>query len=69
MSDLAITARCWRDLGAIPDDEGEHIVQVFAAFDVPEDGGVWDSLYLVGPIPWPGEWPPPPALRRQRRRR
>ncbi len=30
MTDLAITARCWRDLEALAEDEGEHIVQVFA---------------------------------------
>lgn len=31
-------------------------------FDVPEDGGVWDSIYVIGPIPSPEEWPPPLAL-------
>ncbi len=34
-------------------------------FEVPEDGGVWNSLYLVGPVPSPDEWPPPPTLGRQ----
>ena len=38
------------------------------AFDVPEDGGVWDSLYLVGPSPSPDEWPPRPLPGRPRGR-
>jgi hypothetical protein len=28
------------------------------AFGCPADGGSWDSLYLVGPIPDPDAWPP-----------
>jgi hypothetical protein len=29
------------------------------AMDYPLDGGVWDSLYLVGPCPSIDDWPPP----------
>lgn len=31
MSDLAITARCWEDLAALPDEVAEHILDVFVA--------------------------------------
>lgn len=31
MSDLAITARCWEDLAALPDEVAEHILAVFVA--------------------------------------
>ena len=31
MSDLAVTARCWEDLAALPDEVAEHILAVFVA--------------------------------------
>ncbi len=31
MSDLALTARCWEDLAALPDEIAQHILGVFVA--------------------------------------
>lgn len=93
MTDLAITAQCWRDLEELAERfsavEGDRLwvrvvmyeggraqlttkqlaalqAAVFGDAPVsreyPEDGGQWDSLYLVGLIPALDSWPPPLRL-------